>query len=132
MEIDVYLMDDNCIPIEMDSATTASEVCAKICEELDLRDRVGFSLFISIFGKVISMEAGGCHIMDSICQCEDLVKSKGVDEADIPWRIEFRKEMFTPWQTHEHFLDPVANDLVFHQIMKFVRSGQYKCSKVMT
>ena len=35
-----------------------------------------------------------------------------------------------PWQSKETFFDPVATDLIFHQIIKFVRLGQYKCSKV--
>lgn len=65
---------------------------------------------------------GSCsrHVMDEVSQCEQ--------EKDGPWRFSVRKEVFTPW--HDSSVDPVSTELIYRQVIKGIKSGEYTCDMV--
>ncbi|XP_014247887.1 myosin-VIIa-like isoform X2 [Cimex lectularius] len=127
MEIKVLFPNGSSLVIKIDAATTSSEVCRKVTSHLGIKDQFGFSLFITMFGKSLSLESGGCHILDAVFLCETVAKERGIPESEAPWYIRFAKEMFSPWQTHLD--DLVAADLVYSQVIKNSFLGEYRCTQ---
>lgn len=125
MTVTVTLMDLREETFEADSATTAEEICDQIAIKLNLKDKFGFSLFITLFDKVMSLGSEGDHIMDAISQCEQYAKEQGHSERNAPWRLFYRKEIFLPW--HDPSLDLIATDLIYEQIIRGIRHGEYRC-----
>lgn len=75
-----------------------------------------------------SLGNSGAHVLDAISQCEEEMRRQGRLEKDTPWSLSLRKELFTPW--HESKLDEVSTDLIYRQIIKGIKAGEYVADKV--
>lgn len=122
----VTLMDETMKTVQSDSASNAEEICQQIADSVGLTDVFGFSLYITLYDKVLSLGSEGEHIMDAISQCEQFAKEQGTPEKNAPWRLFYRKEVFTPW--HNPVDDPVATHLIYSQVAKGVKFGEYRCN----
>lgn len=90
-----------------------------------LQNNFNVGLFIL---QVWALGSGREHVMDAISQCEQEVKRRGGQEQHAPWRLFFRKEIFTPW--HDCKEDKISTDLIYRQVIHGLQFGEYQSEKV--
>ncbi|XP_035997446.1 unconventional myosin-VIIb [Fundulus heteroclitus] len=127
MLVSVALLDGRSINLPVDSASTSKEVCQLVSNKIKLNDTFGFSLYVAMYEKVWALGSGREHVMDAISQCEQEVKRRGGQEQHAPWRLIFRKEIFTPW--HNCKEDKTSTDLIYRQIIHGLKYGEYQTDK---
>ncbi|XP_062547434.1 myosin-VIIa-like isoform X2 [Armigeres subalbatus] len=120
--VSVTMMDGSSRNVDIDSATTAEEMCAKLANGIGLKDDFGFSIFVMLQDKVLPLQSGREFIMDAISNCEQYEKEQGGNERNAVWKIFFRKEMFVPW--HDPAFDAVATNLIYAQIVRGFNLGE--------
>uniref|UniRef100_A0A3P8UQH7 Si:ch73-194h10.2 n=1 Tax=Cynoglossus semilaevis TaxID=244447 RepID=A0A3P8UQH7_CYNSE len=125
--VTVTLMDGRSVNVSVDSASTSREICQVISNKVRLTDTFGFSIYVALYEKVWALGSGREHLMDAISQCEQEVKKRGGQEQHAPWRLFFRKEIFTPW--HDCSEDKVSTDLIYKQIIHGLKMGEYQSEK---
>uniref|UniRef100_A0A8C2GIK2 Myosin VIIBb n=1 Tax=Cyprinus carpio TaxID=7962 RepID=A0A8C2GIK2_CYPCA len=77
--------------------------------------------------KPAGLLRGGQHVLDTVSICEQDEKRQGREEQHAPWRLYFRKEIFTPW--HDCSSDQVSTELIYRQIIHGLKSGDYQSDK---
>lgn len=124
--VTVNLMNEASVQLEIDSASTSEEVCIAVAKEINLKDLLGFSLFITVMNKVMTLGCEHQFIFDAISSCEQFAKEQGIPEKSVKWELYIQKEIFLPW--HNPSDDPIATDLIYHQIVKGINYGDYICT----
>ncbi|MED6273572.1 hypothetical protein CHARACLAT_007774 [Characodon lateralis] len=124
----VTLMNGETVTVQLDSASTSFEVCQGVANKIGLKDTFGFSLYISFYEKMWSLDCSGKkHVLDAVSQCEQEMRRQGREEKETPWTLSIRKELFAPW--HDCSQDPVSTDLIYKQVVKGIKSGEYVSEK---
>lgn len=124
--VTVHLTNEGSVQLEIDSSSTSEEVCIAVAKAINLKDLLGFSLFITIMNKVMSLGCEQQFIFDAISSCEQFAKEQGLAEKNVKWQLYIQKEMFLPW--HNPSDDLIATDLIYHQIINGINNGDYVCT----
>eukprot|EP00049_Salpingoeca_infusionum_P025924 m.22679 g.22679 ORF g.22679 m.22679 type:complete len:2193 (-) comp8407_c0_seq1:205-6783(-) len=126
----VYFPDDSTETFVVDSSTRAKDFCAEIGKKLQLKSVEGFSLFVKIADKVISVPEGD-FFFDFVRHLTEWLKktrqSQGGQNPNLTYQVFFMKKL---WSTTVIGRDPQA-DCIFHyhqELPKYLR-GYHKCSK---
>ncbi|CRL00551.1 CLUMA_CG013811, isoform B [Clunio marinus] len=124
--VTVHLMNEASVKLEIDSASTSEELCIAVAKAINLKDLLGFSLFITIMNKVMTLGCEHQFIFDAISSCEQFAKEQAISERNVKWQLYIQKEMFLPWHNPED--DQIATDLIYSQIIKGINYGDYICT----
>ncbi|XP_041647355.1 unconventional myosin-VIIa [Cheilinus undulatus] len=127
MIVTVKLMDGRSVNLPVDSASTSKEICQALSSKIKLKDNFGFSIYVALYEKVWALGSGREHVLDAISQCEQEVKRRGGQEQHAPWRLFFRKEIFTPW--HDCKEDKMSTELIYKQVIHGLKFGEYQSEK---
>ncbi|KAG8137083.1 hypothetical protein E2320_005634 [Naja naja] len=103
--------------------TLRDEIYCQICKQLSQNP----SKNSHARGWILVSLCVGCFApSEKFVKCEQFAKEQGAQERNAPWRLFFRKEIFTPW--HNPTDDYVATNLIYQQIeedMAELASQQY-------
>lgn len=123
--MNIILTNGNTQTIEVDSASTSYEAIQQLGQVLKMKDRFGFSIYITLLDKVLSLGSGKDHLMDAISNCEQYMKEQAIADKSASWRLLLRKEIFTPWYNPTDC--PISTDLIYKQIITGVHMGEFVC-----
>jgi len=126
----VYFPDDTDEAFEVDSSTRAKDFCQNIAQRLNLRSSEGFSLFVKIADKVISVPEGD-FFFDFVRHLTDWIKkARPTRDGAAPqftYQVFFMKKL---WTNTVPGKDRNA-DIIFHfhqELPKLLR-GYHQCSR---
>jgi myosin-7 len=126
----VYFPDDTDEAFEVDSSTRAKDFCGNIGQRLNLRSSEGFSLFVKIADKVISVPEGD-FFFDFVRHLTDWIKkARPTRDGSTPqftYQVFFMKKL---WTNTIPGKDRNA-DVIFHfhqELPKLLR-GYHQCTK---
>ncbi|XP_053723375.1 unconventional myosin-VIIa-like isoform X3 [Synchiropus splendidus] len=126
----VYFPDDTDEAFEVESSTKAKDFCLNISTRLLLKSPEGFSLFVKISDKVISVPEGD-FFFDFVRHLSDWIKkSRPAKEGLLPsltYQVFFMKKL---WTNTVPGKDSFA-DSIFHfyqELPKYLR-GYHRCSR---
>jgi len=126
----VYFPDDTDEAFEVDSSTRAKDFCQNIAQRLNLRASEGFSLFVKIADKVISVPEGD-FFFDFVRHLTDWIKkARPTRDGTTPqftYQVFFMKKL---WTNTVPGKDRNA-DVIFHfhqELPKLLR-GYHQCTK---
>lgn len=125
----MYFPDDTDEAFEVESSTKAKDFCRNIAGRMMLHSSEGFSLFVKISDKVISVPEGD-FFFDFVRHLTDWIKkARAVKDGTVPsltYQVFFMKKL---WTNTFPGKDPMA-DSIFHyfqELPKYLR-GYHKCS----
>ncbi|PAA60447.1 hypothetical protein BOX15_Mlig017049g2, partial [Macrostomum lignano] len=125
----VYFPDDSDEAFEVDSSTRAKDFCANVANKLGLKSYEGFSLFVKIADKVISVPEGD-FFFDFVRHLTEWIKkakpSRDGVTPQFSYQVFFMKKL---WSTTVPGRDRNA-DIIFHyhqELPKLLR-GYHKCT----
>ncbi|ODM92321.1 Myosin-VIIa, partial [Orchesella cincta] len=125
----VYFPDDMDEAFEVDSSTRAKEFCANIAERLALRSAEGFSLFVKIADKIISVPEGEIFF-DFVRHLTDWIKrDRPTRDGTIPkftYQVFFLRKLWTNVKPGQ---DPIA-DSIFHYHQELPKYLMEEASKL--
>merc|ERR1712107_761551 len=126
----VYFPDDTDEAFEVDSSTRAKDFCQNIAQRLNLRSSEGFSLFVKIADKVISVPEGD-FFFDFVRHLTDWIKkARPTRDGAAPqftYQVFFMKKL---WTNTVPGKDRNA-DIIFHfhqELPKLLR-GYHQCTR---
>lgn len=126
----VYFPDDTDQAFEVDSSTRAKDFCQNIAQKLRLKSSEGFSLFVKIADKVISVPEGD-FFFDFVRYLTDWIRkarpSREGSVSPFTYQVFFMKKL---WTNTVPGTD-INADTIFHyfqELPKYLR-GYHKCSK---
>ncbi|XP_046556787.1 myosin-VIIa-like [Haliotis rubra] len=126
----VYFPDDTDEAFEVESCTRAKDFCQNIANKLALRSAEGFSLFVKIANKVISVPEGD-FFFDFVRYLTDGIrKARPSRDGAVPqftYQVFFMKKLWTNTVPGKD----INADLIFHyhqELPKLLR-GYHRCSK---
>ncbi|KAK4309861.1 hypothetical protein Pmani_018523, partial [Petrolisthes manimaculis] len=126
----VYFPDDTDEAFEVDSSTRAKDFCSSISHRLNLKSSEGFSLFVKIADKVISVPEGD-FFFDFVRHLTDWIKkarpSRDGTTPHFTYQVFFMKKL---WTNTVPGKDRNA-DIIFHfhqELPKLLR-GYHRCTK---
>nr|CAB3264161.1 myosin-VIIa-like [Phallusia mammillata] len=125
IRLPVICMDQSVRTIWSDSSTTAREMCQAMAAKNRLGDSFGFSLFLALDKKLVTLGNGGFYVMDAISQAEEFSRQNQVDEI---WRIYFRREFFSPLDAFGIQDNQMKAWLTYSQICGGVQSEEHTCN----
>ncbi|XP_014678165.1 PREDICTED: myosin-VIIa-like [Priapulus caudatus] len=126
----VYFPDDTDEAFEVDSSTRAKDFCNNIASRLGLKSAEGFSLFVKIADKVISVPEGD-FFFDFVRHLTDWIKKARPTRDNVTpqftYQVFFMKKL---WTNTVPGKDKMA-DIIFHfhqELPKLLR-GYHSCTK---